>query len=141
MAARVRPGGLIAVRDGDYAAMSWWPMLPELDEWLGLYRAVAHGLGAEPDAGRRLPGWCREAGLRDIQPSLGTWLYATPPDREQWATMWAARATQSDFATHAVRLGLADTSDLERIADGWRTWGAHPDGWLAIVHGQVLARV
>ncbi len=141
MAARVRPGGLVAVRDADYAAMSWWPLLPALDEWRAVYRAVAHALGAEPDAGRRLPGWCRAAGLRDIEPSLGTWLYATASDRERWAAMWAARATQSDLATHALRLGLADPAGLERIAAGWRAWGADPDGWLAIVHGQVLARV
>jgi hypothetical protein len=55
--------------------------------------------------------------------------------------MWVRRTTESSFATHALRLGLADASDLARIARGWRAWGAHPDGWLAIVHGQVLARV
>lgn len=141
MAAHLRPGGVVAVRDADYDAMSWWPRLPELDEWRTLYRATAHALGAEPDAARVLPAWCRAAGLLDVQPSLGTWLYATPEDRNQWAGMWARRATESSFATHAVRLGLAEASDLARIAAGWRVWGEHPDGWLAILHGQVLARV
>jgi trans-aconitate methyltransferase len=140
MAAHLRPGGVVAVRDADYDAMSWWPRLPELDEWRTLYRATAHALGAEPDAARVLPAWCRAAGLVDVQPSLGTWLYATPDDRGQWAEMWARRAIESSFATHAVRLGLAGAADLARIAAGWRAWGEHPDGWLAILHGQVIAR-
>jgi hypothetical protein len=88
-----------------------------------------------------LPAWCRAAGLRDPQPTLGTWLFATPDDRAHWADMWARRSTESDFATHAGRLGLADASAMRRIADGWRAWGEHPDGWLAVVHGQVLAGV
>lgn len=141
MAALVRPGGTIAVRDADYDAMSWWPRLPVLDEWRALYRATAHALGAEPDAARMLPGWARAAGLTEVRPSLGTWLFATPADRESWSDMWVRRTTESSFATHALRLGLADASDLARIAEGWRVWGAHPDGWLAIVHGQLLARV
>jgi len=141
MAAHVRPGGVVAVRDADYDAMSWYPRLPELDQWRALYRATAHALGAEPDAARVLPAWCRAAGLVDVKPSLGTWLHATSEDRGRWAGMWAQRATGSSFASHAVRLGLADAADLARIAAGWRAWGDHPDGWLAIVHGQVLARV
>ena len=49
-----RPGGVVAVRDSDYAAFTWFPQLPELDEWLDLYQRVARGNGGEPDAGRRL---------------------------------------------------------------------------------------
>ena len=33
------------------------PRRPGLDGWLEVYRAVAHGNGAEPDAGRRLLSW------------------------------------------------------------------------------------
>src|SRR5262249_20046038 len=48
-----RPGGLVAARDCDYATFTWFPELPELAEWLALYRRVApaHGGGA----GRRRP--------------------------------------------------------------------------------------
>jgi ubiquinone/menaquinone biosynthesis C-methylase UbiE len=44
-----RPGGLVAVRDGDYAAMAWYPRVPELDEWRDLYRRVARANGGEPE--------------------------------------------------------------------------------------------
>lgn len=47
-----RPGGLIAVRDSDYAAMTWFPESPGMDDWLDLYRRVARANGGEPDAGQ-----------------------------------------------------------------------------------------
>jgi len=52
-----RPGGIVAARDGDYAAFAWWPLVPELEDWLDLYRRVARSNEAEPDAGRRIKGW------------------------------------------------------------------------------------
>src|SRR5439155_10935275 len=42
------PGGIVAARDSDYAAFTWYPALPELDEWLSLYRTVARANGGEP---------------------------------------------------------------------------------------------
>src|SRR5690606_15046673 len=29
-----KPGGLVAARDADYAGFIWFPLAPELDEWL-----------------------------------------------------------------------------------------------------------
>src|SRR5690606_33442454 len=46
----VRPGGLVAVRDSDYAAMTWYPRPAGLDGWLDLYERVARTSGGEPDA-------------------------------------------------------------------------------------------
>src|ERR1700710_2009172 len=31
-----KPGGIVAVRDSDYAAFTWFPAIPELAEWLDL---------------------------------------------------------------------------------------------------------
>ena len=58
-----RPGGIVAARDSDYAAIAWFPADPELDRWLELYEAVARRNGGEPDAGRRLLAWAHEAGF------------------------------------------------------------------------------
>ena len=51
------PGGLVAVRDADYSAMTWHPPSAALTRWLQLYHEVARSNGGEPDAGRRLLGW------------------------------------------------------------------------------------
>jgi SAM-dependent methyltransferase len=134
------PGGVVAVRDSDYGAFTWYPDVPELDEWLELYQRLARGNGGEPDAGRRLLSWCLRAGFDDVSPSSSTWCFATPEDRGWWGRLWAERVTGSRFADQAVSSGLARRADLERIAGGWRTWAAAPDGWMSIPHGEVLAR-
>src|SRR6476646_4622514 len=61
MARVCRPGGVLAVRDVDYAALALFPGEPGLDRWLELYYAVARRNDGEPDAGRRLLSWAHEA--------------------------------------------------------------------------------
>ncbi|MBV9314600.1 MAG: methyltransferase domain-containing protein, partial [Pseudonocardia sp.] len=60
------PGGWVAVRDVDCAAMTWYPLDARLDRWLELYYQIARSNRAEPDAGRRLLSWARAAGLTGI---------------------------------------------------------------------------
>jgi ubiquinone/menaquinone biosynthesis C-methylase UbiE len=135
-----RPGGLVAARDSDYAAFTWFPQLPELDEWLALYRRIARQNGGEPDAGRRLLSWARAAGFSDVTPSATTWLFATPEDRAWWGGMWADRVVQSDFARQAVDRGQATPRDLRGMSEAWTAWACADDGWLAILHGEILGR-
>jgi len=138
---RVRtPDGVIAVRDSDYAGFVWWPQVPELDDWLALYETVARANGGEPDAGRRLRSWALEAGCTDVTASSSTWCFTAPEDRIWWGDLWAERVTASAFAEQALDSGAATAADLRRLAEGWRRWAAAPDGWLSLLHGEVLAR-
>jgi 2-polyprenyl-3-methyl-5-hydroxy-6-metoxy-1,4-benzoquinol methylase len=134
-----KPGGVVAVRDVDYAAMTWFPEIPVLDEWLALYRKTARHNGGEPDAGRRLLSWARRAGFTDITCTASTWCYATPEQRAFWSGMWAERIMQPGFGDAAVAFGFATEDDRARIAEAWREWGASEDGWFAITHGEILA--
>ena len=135
-----RPGGVVAVRDSDYAAFTWFPRLPGLDEWLDLYERVARGNGGEPDAGRRLLSWAHAAGFTDVTASSSTWCFADRDDRGWWGGMWADRVLQSDMARQALATGAATRPDLERIAAAWREWAADDDGWLSILHGEIVCR-
>ncbi|MDT0307884.1 class I SAM-dependent methyltransferase [Streptomyces sp. DSM 44917] len=132
-----RSGGLVAARDADYAAMTWFPRVPGLDEWPALYRRVARACGGEPDAGRRLLSWAREAGFAEVRPSASVWCFATPEDRAWWSGLWADRTTGSEYARHAVDGGHATTADLRRMADAWRAWGEREDAWFTVLHGEV----
>jgi SAM-dependent methyltransferase len=135
-----RPGGLVAARDGDYAGFIWFPLIPELDEWLDLYRRLATANGGQPDAGRRLLSWARAAGLADVTASSSTWCMATPQARAWWGGTWAERTERSDTARQAVASGAATEADLRRLAQGWRDWIASEDGWFSVVHGEILCR-
>jgi SAM-dependent methyltransferase len=135
-----RPGGIVAARDSDYAAFAWYPAVPALDDWLRLYRDAARANGGEPDAARRLLSWARAAGFTGITSTASTWCFATPADRRWWGELWARRITESDLARQLVASGSATPADLDRIADGWRAWAGEEDGWIAILHGEILCR-
>ena len=135
------PGGLVAVRDADYAAMTWHPAVPALDRWREVYRATAKAHGAEPDAGRRLLGWAQTAGFADVVPSASAWCFATAEDRQWWGGTQADRIVSSRIAGEAVDRGLCRAEDLAEMAAGWRAWAASQDGWFAVLHGELLCRV
>ncbi|WP_298327642.1 methyltransferase domain-containing protein [Haloactinopolyspora sp.] len=134
-----RAGGVVAARDSDYAGMHWFPQVPELDEWLDLYRTLARGNGGEPDAGRRLLSWARTAGLTDVAATASVWCFAAPEERLWWGRMWADRVRESAFARQAIDRGLATWGDLDRLARGWQRWADHDDGWFAVPHGEIVA--
>jgi len=135
-----RPGGVVAARDSDYAAFTWFPEVPALDEWNALYHRVARDNGGEPEAGRMLRSWARAAGFEEVSSGSGTWCYASDQERAWWGGMWAERITESGIARQAVERGFATEEELQRISEGWRTWAADPDGWFSVLHGEVLCR-
>ncbi len=134
------PGGVVAARDADYAAFTWFPQVPALDEWLSLYRRLARASGGEPDAGRRLLSWARQAGFSDVRASASVWCYADPEARAWWGGLWADRIVASSIAEQALASGAASAQDLQRMRDGWLEWAAADDGWFVVPHGEVLAR-
>jgi SAM-dependent methyltransferase len=135
-----RPGGIVAVRDGDYRAFAWYPEPPELDDWRELYLTIAKSNGGAPDAGRRLLGWAQQAGCADITATSSTWCFATEEDRAWWGGMWADRVRHSAIADSALSGGYATKDQLDRIAAAWLAWAQAPDGWLSILHGELICR-
>ncbi|MFZ0159401.1 MAG: methyltransferase domain-containing protein [Kineosporiaceae bacterium] len=135
------PGGLVAARDADYAAMTWYPQVPGLEEWRALYRSLARRSGGQPDAGRRLLAWALQAGFTDVTPGASTWCYATAEARTWWGGMWADRIVDSAIARQALETGAALQGDLDRMRAAWQEWASDPCGWFVIVHGEVLCRV
>ncbi|TCC58859.1 methyltransferase domain-containing protein [Kribbella pittospori] len=132
-----KPGGIVAVRDSDYHGFTWYPELPEIDEWMELYQRMARANGGEPDAGRRLLSWALEAGFEKVDATASTWTFANPEDRAFWGGMWADRILKSAMSDQARRAGVPDET-LTSISAAWQTWAAQPDGWIAILHGELL---
>jgi ubiquinone/menaquinone biosynthesis C-methylase UbiE len=132
-------GGVVAVRDADYAAMTWYPADPRLDRWLEVYRLVARANHAEPDAGRRLLEWANRVGFADVKPSASVWCYADADTRAWWGGLWAERITNSALAEQARAEGFATETELAEFAAAFRSWAAHPDSWFTVLHGEVIA--
>jgi len=138
----VRPDGVVAVRDGDYGAMTWAPDDPLLGRWLELYHEVTRRNGAEADAGRFLKGWAQRAGFTDIEVSSSTWTFADPEARAWWGGLWADRVSDpgSSLAAQAVEYGLAGEDELAELAEAFRRWSGSEDGVFAVLHVEVLAK-
>jgi ubiquinone/menaquinone biosynthesis C-methylase UbiE len=139
MARVCKPGGWIAARDADYAAMTWYPEVPEFEEWRAVYRAAARANGAEPDAARRMRVWVTAAGLADARYTASVWNYADAETCHWWGHSQADRCVGPTFVKQAAEQG-ATVADVDRIAAGWRTWGDAPDAWFAILHGELLVQ-
>lgn len=135
-----RPGGIVAARDADYGAFTWYPADPLLDRWLELYRAAARANRGGPDAGRVLLAWAHAAGFEQVQASASVWCYADPQSRAFWGGMWADRVVGSAL-TQQLLDGGTERSELEAIAEAFRRWADHPDGWFSVPHGEIICRV
>ena len=55
--------------------------------------------------------------------------------------MWAERVAGTALAEQLLREGLATPRELEGVAQSWRDWAAHPDGWISVPHGELVAHV
>jgi SAM-dependent methyltransferase len=136
----VTTDGVVGAREVDYAGTIIHPLTPGLVAWAALYQRVHRASGGEPDAGRRLKAWAREAGFSDVQSWASVWCFSSDADREWWGSMWQARVLESAFATEALANGFATQAELQQISDAWRAWADDPDGWLSMPHGEVLCR-
>ena len=135
----LRPGGLLAVRDADYATMAPQPKFPEFADWNRLYHEVAERNGAEPDAGRALPAWVRSAGfsVTEIHPNV---VAMDGEEARIWGRTWSQRILYSGIAEQALEYGLADQSELQRISDGWSAWAESAAPFFMFTQIAVLAK-
>lgn len=138
-----KPGGIVAVRDVDYSAMTWYPEMPGLRAWSDLYIDVAKGINCDPNIGKRLHALAMEAGFqrRDIEASGAVWVFSTPEERAWWCGLWAERTLHSNFKKSCIESGRATEEDLEKIAETWREFEKKEDGWFSAMNGQVICHV
>ena len=135
----LKPGGVLGVRDVDYAGTIIHPSTPGLELWASLYQLVHRSNGGEPNAGRRLKQWALEAGFENVTATATLWTFTEDADRQWWGGMWADRVLQSAFATDALGKNLGTQPDLELISAAWSDWASTAAGFMAMPHGEVLA--
>ncbi|KAL8952493.1 MAG: hypothetical protein Q9222_001596 [Ikaeria aurantiellina] len=133
----------VAIREGDWGTVVHYPDIVGLTDYVDLHYKITRADGGEPNAGRRLHAWVKEAGFAasDITATAGTYCYNTPDQRAWWSGVWADRVTKSNWANRVLESGYATREDLDRLASAWRQWGANEDAWYALMHGEVLCRV
>ncbi|HEY7244555.1 MAG TPA: methyltransferase domain-containing protein [Xanthobacteraceae bacterium] len=139
MRALLSCGGMVGVRDIDWGTTIFHPENEGMRRFLALYYELADRNGGEPDAGRHLRHWLREAGFSETRVTCSAVCYADPAATREWADTYAARTLHSNIGEKAVEYGIATRSELEDIAASWRAWGAHADAVWCFTHVQAVA--
>ena len=128
-----RPGGVVAARDSDYAAMTWYPEAPGTGRLAGA--VPPGGPRQRRRAGRRPPAAVLGAAGRaspTSPPTAATWCFATPEERAWWSGLWADRTTASAYArAGGRRRPRRPRRSWRRSRTAWRAWGARatPGSW------------
>jgi SAM-dependent methyltransferase len=136
-----KSNGIVAAREADYQSFAWYPEPPLMERWRTLYISVARANGGEPNAGRRLHVWAREAGFtpEEIDATWDSWRY-TGERAKQFAESHGGRILQPGFLGTATREGLATEDEIKQISQVWSEWAVQDDAFLAIPSGQILCR-
>ncbi len=113
----LKVGGILASREADNGAFTWYPELPELDRWRELYRDVTQHNKAESNGGRFL----KSLGILNAKFSLisiecDTWIFSSEKDRIWWGDLWSKRVFESDFAKQSIEYGLS-SSELTGVIE------------------------
>jgi hypothetical protein len=110
-----------------------------MHRFLALYYELARRNGGEPNAGRHLRHWFREAGFVEARVTTSTVSYTDPAATREWANTYADRTLHSSIAEKSVEYGVATRCELEDIAASWRAWGEHPDALWCFTHTEMVA--
>jgi 2-polyprenyl-3-methyl-5-hydroxy-6-metoxy-1,4-benzoquinol methylase len=139
MRALLKPGGVVGARDVDWGSTTFYPENSGMRRFLTLYYELAHRNGGEPNAGRHLPHWFREAGFAETRVTTSTMSFTDPAAAREWGETYAERTLHSAVAEKALQFALATRSDLAEIAAAWRAWGEYPDAFFCFSQTEVVA--
>ncbi|OAR02326.1 hypothetical protein LLEC1_00444 [Akanthomyces lecanii] len=81
-----RPGGIVAIHEGDLEMWSIWPESKVLKMWHDMVLKIHNTHGGSTQAGRRLLTWALAAGVKrqSIAVSSATYCYSAPDEKEMW---------------------------------------------------------
>jgi hypothetical protein len=107
-----------------------------------IFQKVMRSGGSEPNAGRRLAAWAREAGYtrEELQVSAAVEVYSSRSEREYIATQYYERLLHSDVGRKAEELGIATREEIERAANAWKQWINDDDAYYGMPSTQILCR-
>jgi ubiquinone/menaquinone biosynthesis C-methylase UbiE len=137
--ALLAPGGVLGVRVVDWGSAIVYPESEATRRYLALQFELARRSGAEPNAGRHLRRWLREAGFGEMRVTTSTESDADAHATWDRGEMFAERILRSGLADRALECGIATRSDLESIVAAWRVWGRDPDAFFCFSHIEVVA--
>ncbi|MBM3502169.1 MAG: class I SAM-dependent methyltransferase [Armatimonadetes bacterium] len=133
------PGGVVGLRDWDFAGDVWHPALPEVDRAMQLAARTVTHLGGNPAFGRTQQAALRAAGFEVVGLSASSEVFSAHDRAPGFAKYWA-----DHFLVEHTELiqqeGWATETELAYVRDGLHRWGAHPDAFYARCRCEAVAR-
>jgi ubiquinone/menaquinone biosynthesis C-methylase UbiE len=85
-----KPGGVVAVREGDQEMECIWPEIPALLQFHGFISKLMQAGGGSSTAGRQLLDWTLKAGVKreNITATYGTWYHNGPKEKTVWGELF-----------------------------------------------------
>jgi len=117
----LRPGGTLAVEDGDFTALFSYPPLEAFDRCMALYRAAGERHGADFEIGRRLYALVREAGFgsADVAMAQPVFVHGEAKRLPEWTlTESADLLIEAQLTTKAEIASLVATLSAFAAQDG-----------------------
>jgi ubiquinone/menaquinone biosynthesis C-methylase UbiE len=109
MVAAVRPGGLVAVEDIEFAGHFCHPACPAFDRYVSLYQQVVRRKGGDPEIGPRLVGLLMDGGLRRVGVAVVQPAYLRGLGKR------LAQVTMEHIRDAVVQAGLASPGEVDAI--------------------------
>jgi ubiquinone/menaquinone biosynthesis C-methylase UbiE len=137
----LKPGGVLGARDVDWGSTTFYPDNKGMRRFFSLYYELARRNGGEPNTGRYLRHWFREAGFAEPRVTTSAVSYADTTATREWAETFSERTLKSNIADKALEYGIATKPELECIAAAWLEWGSDRDAFFCFSHTAVVAWV
>jgi len=105
----VRPGGRIILTEVENSTLAFEPAVPEITDWWDRFNRFQQATGGEPFIGKRLEGFCRQAGFRRVEPEALPIIYSgrDREGRKKWldylADLFLSGAESLERAGYAGR--------------------------------------
>ncbi len=118
MRALLKPGGILAIEDGDFSSPFSYPPSAVFDRCFELYRQSGARHGADFFVGRKLYRLAREAGFTDAQAALVQPAYTRGDAKRlpEW--------TLAESAPVLIEAGLATQAEIDALVQEMQAWAA-----------------
>ncbi len=97
------PGGVVGVRDVDWGSTTFYPENQGMRRFLTLYYELARRNRGEPNAGRHLRRWFRDAGFAEARVTTSTVSYTDPAATREWGDTYAERTHEQTYGSIFTR--------------------------------------
>jgi ubiquinone/menaquinone biosynthesis C-methylase UbiE len=137
----LRPGGVVAVRDTDWASIVIAPTVPRVRRCIDLVaRAMVHR-GSSPYYAPQQRRLLLEAGFERTEGFAFTERQATPESTRYWGNFAADYLDGPSPADIILSQEWVDRAELDAIKSELRAWGERPDAYYAALDCAALGWV